>query len=660
MIHIIKTMKNTILILFAIFINTIAFAQDYVTRKTASEEAIQYYNEARELGNKNDYKTAVKAYEKALKVAPNFIDAQLFLADAYYALEDFDNAEKWFESVLEIDKTYNTRVIYVLGALEYRMDKFEEAIVHLEDFLTFPSKSKKLTAKAGKLLENCRFAAVAVKNPLPFTPKNLGAINTEEAEYLPCFTADGEFMLYTSRYVGQEDFFQSQKINGEWIKGINMGAPINTMDNEGAQTISADGTFLVYTVCNRNGDFGSCDLYFSELLNGKWTEPYNIDAPINTRGWESQPSLSADGRTLYFTSNRGNGKGKKDLWVTYRLRNGKWMEPQNLGDQINTNGNEESPFIHADGQTLYFRSDMHVGMGRTDLFMSTRQPDGSWSKPKNLGYPINTKADEGSLVVSLDGKTGYFASDREDSKGATDIYSFEMPEAIRPKAVTYFKAKVIDAKTRLDLQAKVELIQLSTGLTYTESMTSKNGEFLICLPAGDDYALNVSRKGYVFYSENFEFKEVNSFNEPFEKKVELQPIPKEIVVNNSNPNTKIPENQIAKSTKPTILKNVFFETGSADLKPSSKAELNKLVDLLKENSTMKIQLNGHTDNVGEPEKNQVLSLNRAVSVMNYLIENGIESNRVTAKGFGENESIATNETAEGRKQNRRTEFIIIE
>ncbi len=652
-------MRNTILIIITLFIANLSIAQEYVTKKTAPEKALEYFQAARELGNKNAYEKAIKSYEKALEVAPNFIDAQLFLADAYYALEDFDNAEKWFESVLLIDKEYNTRVIYVLGALEYRMDKFEEAIVHLEDFLTFPSKSKKLTAKAKKILENCEFAKFAVKNPLPFEPKNLGTINTEEAEYLPCFTADGQFMLYTSRHVGQEDFFKSQKINGEWIKGVNMGEPINTMDNEGAQTISADGTFLVYTVCNRNGDFGSCDLYFSEMINDKWTTPYNIDAPINTRGWESQPSLSADGRTLYYTSNRAGGKGKKDIWVTYRLKNGKWMKPRNLGEEINTNGNEESPFIHADGQTLYFRSDMHAGMGGTDLFMSTRQADGSWSKPKNLGYPINTKADEGSLVVSLDGKTGYFASDRADSKGATDIYSFNMPESIQPKAVTYFKAKVIDAATRLELQAKVELIQLSSGLTYTESITSRDGEFLICLPAGDNYALNVSRKGYLFYSESFEFKEINSFNEPFEAKVELQPIPKEFAANEPNQSTEKPVNSTVNKPKPTVLKNVFFETGSADLKSISKTELNKLVSLLLENPKMKIQLNGHTDNVGKADKNQVLSLNRAIAVMDYLISNGITANRVSAKGFGAKQPIASNETPEGRKQNRRTEFVIV-
>ncbi|MFT6148855.1 MAG: tetratricopeptide (TPR) repeat protein, partial [Saprospiraceae bacterium] len=381
-------MKNTLKVIFIFLISSSTlFGQDYVTKKTASEEVLELYKKAQELGMKGENKKAIETYEEALTIAPNFIDAHLYIADAYYALEEFETSEIWFEKVLEIDASYNSRVLYVLGALEYRLDKFEEAVKHLEQFQTYPNKSTRLASKVEKLIRTCNFSADAVKNPYPFEPKNLGNINTELPEYLPCFTADGNYMIYTSRYAGQEDFFQSQKIDGEWIKGVNMGEPINTMDNEGAQSISADGRFLVYTVCNRREDFGSCDLYFSEMKNGKWTQPQNIGFPINSRAWESQPSLSADGRTLYFVSSRPGGKGKKDIWVTYKMRNGKWIKPRNLGDVINTSGNESSPHIHADGQTLYFSSTEHTGMGEADLFMTIRQADGSWSKPKNLGYP---------------------------------------------------------------------------------------------------------------------------------------------------------------------------------------------------------------------------------------------------------------------------------
>ena len=624
---------------------------DYVTKKTMTGKAEKYYVKAQHLGMQNKYEQAIKYYNKALEEAPDFIEAHLYIADAYYALEDFETAEEWFEKVLLIDETYNTRVIYVLAALEYRLDKFDEAEVHFELFLKHSHPSKELLAKAEYYLKTSRFAAEAVKNPLSFDPKNLGAVNTELPEYLPCFTADGNHMIYTSRYAGQEDFFQSERIDGEWTQGVNLGEPVNTMDNEGAQTISADGRFLVFTACNRREDFGSCDLYIAEKINGQWSTPQNIGANVNTSAWESQPSLSADGRTLYFVSSRAGGNGKKDIWVTYKRRNGEWMTPRNLGDEINTTGDEASPFIHADGQTLYFSSNGHVGMGESDIFMTTRQADGTWSKPQNLGYPINTKKSESSLVVSLDGTTGYFASDRTDTKGATDIYSFEMPESIRPKPVTYLKAKVVDAETRLEIKAKIELIQLSTGLTYTESYTNDDGEFLICLPSGDDYALNVSRKDYLFYSENFALKEATSFDQPFEALVELQPISEPLAGNDTESNST--------DNKPVILKNVFFETGSATLIESSKVELDKLVVLLTDNPTMKIQINGHTDNVGTPESNQTLSLNRAISVMNYLVENGIQTDRLRAKGFGESQPIASNETEEGRRENRRTEFVLL-
>lgn len=657
-------MKNTLKILFILLLTTTMLSAQkieqtpetpiYVTKKNVTGEAKELYKEAQLLGMQNKYEKAIKTYQKALEITPDFIDAHLYIADAYYAMEQFETAEEWFEKVLLIDEKYDTRVIYVLAALEYRMDKFDEAVEHFELFLKHSHKSPRLLTKAEQYLKTCQFSVEAVKNPLPFKPVNLGAINTDLPEYLPCFTADGNYMIYTSRYAGQEDFFQSQKIDGKWTKGVNLGEPINTMDNEGAQTISADGRFLVYTVCNRREDFGSCDLYFAENVNGKWSKPQNIGATINTYAWESQPSLSADGRTLYFISSRKGGKGKKDIWVTYKMRNGKWMQPRNLGDVINTKGDESSPFIHADGQTLYFSSNGHVGMGESDIFMTTRQADGTWSTPKNLGYPINTKKQENSLVVSLDGKTGYFASDRTDTKGATDIYSFEMPEPIRPKPVTYLKAKVIDAETRLELQAKIELIQLSSGLTYTEAVTTIKGEFLICLPSGDDYALNVSRKGYLFSSENFALTEATSFDEPFEPIVELQPITEEMANNSTNTNPS------KEKSKAVVLKNVFFETGAATLKNTSKVELDKLVILLNDNPTLKIQINGHTDNVGSPESNQTLSLNRATSVMNYLIEKGVENTRLKAKGFGEKQPIDTNDTAEGKRNNRRTEFIVVE
>lgn len=659
-------MRIFLIIIISTFLGFSLTAQNIFSVENAPEKAMEYYNQGRELGKRNQYEKAIEAYLKALKETPNFLDASLYLADCYYALHQFEAAEPHFEKVVNLAPNYNPRVIYILGALEVRLGKYEEAIVHLKQFLKYPSQSETLQNKVQGLLENSEFAANAVKNPVPFNPKNLGAINTQHAEYLPSLTADGETMIYTKRIFGQEDFYTSTKVNGEWQAGVDLGEPINTQDNEGAQSISADGRILVYTVCNRQSDLGSCDLYISELKKGKWTTPKNMGYPINTRAWESQPSLSADGRTLYFTSSRGGGIGSRDIWVTYRKKNGQWLKPINLGETINTKKGDESPFIHADGQTLYFRSKGRIGMGGADLYFSKRQTDGTWGTPENLGYPINTSANEGSLIVSLDGATGYFASDKSDSKGATDLYSFEMPPSIRPKSVTYVKANVFDGISKDPLRAKIQVIQLSTGYVYTESFTNEKGGFLVCLPSGDDYALHVSKKGYIFYSENFALTEAHSVNDPILMEVPLQKLPPEtIAATTTDPLVDKPIS-IAIGTKPTpnlkpvILKNIFFETGVADLKPSSKAELNYLKTLLTDNPTMKIQINGHTDNVGTESNNQNLSFKRAVAVVDYLIKQGIQNERLVAKGFGESQPISENETEAGRKANRRTEFLILE
>ncbi|MBK7408545.1 MAG: OmpA family protein [Saprospirales bacterium] len=372
--------------------------------------------------------------------------------------------------------------------------------------------------------------------------------------------------------------------------------------------------------------------------------------PVNTGAWESQPSLSGDGKSLYFASDRIDGKGGKDIWVSYRSADGSWGAPQNLGDTINTSKDEQGPFIHPDGQTLYFMSDGHPGMGSADIFFSRRTPGGPWQTPVNMGYPINSKSAEGLLVVSIDGKTAYFASNRSDLNPTTsygkptyDLYSFELYEAARPAPVTYVKAVVRDADTRLPLEAVAEFLDLETGQIAAGATTDKDGQFLVVLPAGKNYALNVSKPKYLFFSEHFELKEPASVEKPFLLEIELQPIS---------------QNGAPVEEKAIVLKNVFFESGSALLLPESKGELEKLRNLLEENPGLRIQINGHTDNVGSEADNQSLSEQRAKAVYSYLADKGIDRLRLRFKGFGESRPVDTNETEEGRQHNRRTEFTV--
>ncbi len=626
------------------------FAQKYTTKATASEKINKLYDRALDYVRFEQYQQAIAELEKIIRLDSSFIDAQILWADARHDMGALEDATKGYIRALSIDTNYNPTVFYKLGLTQIKIGQNMLGAQTLNRFLQTKG-DERLKNKARKYILHAEFAAQAIENPVPFNPQKLSEnVNTPGPEYLPSLTADGTFLVYTAVIDGQEDFYFSEKINGEWQKGQAITA-INTFLNEGGQSISADGKLLVFTACQRREGLGSCDIYFSELQNGKWTKPRNIGAPINSGAWESQPSLSADGKALFFASDRKGGVGGRDIWVSYQKSDGIWEAPQNLGNVINTPGEEQTPFIHPDGQTLYFMSDGHPGMGGTDLFLARKNADDSWGIPQNLGYPINTAANEGALVVSLDGTRAYFATDEaalhKDRTLAShqkniDIYSFELYPEARPQAVTYVKAKIFDAHTGQTLSAKVECANLKTQAIYATATTGEDGEFLICLPLGKNYALNVSKEKYLFHSENFSLAAISSIKEPFLLEIGLIPIEE------ASPD--------AAPSKPIVLKNVFFETGSAELLPESTLELKRLKNLLESNPDLKIRINGHTDNVGSEADNLILSEKRAKAVYHFLIENGINASRLGYKGFGENQPIASNDSPEGRQRNRRTEF----
>jgi outer membrane protein OmpA-like peptidoglycan-associated protein/tetratricopeptide (TPR) repeat protein len=635
----------------------------YITKKTATGKAKKHFDQGMEYTRTSANEKAMSEFSKAIKEEPTFIDAMIQLAAMYYEMERFAEAEVAFEKAIILDKAYNTKSIYVLGIAEMKQEKYAEAIAHFDEFLALEKKNEILLEKAEKFKRTGLFTQKAKANPVPFHPVSLGdKINTTDAEYLPSVTADESVLVYTRRIGNQEDFYRSKKVNGVWQAGEALDE-INTDENEGAQSISADGKLLVFTACNRKDGYGSCDIYFSEMINGRWTKVANIGSAINSTAGEKQPSLSADGNTIYFASDRPGGFGEMDIWMSKRNENGVWQKPVNLGATINTKGIDRAPFIHQDGQTLYFMSDGHDGMGGHDLFYS-RLENGQWGTPQNLGYPINTEADEATMVVSLDGQTAYFVSDRnkEGERGKLaeyqgkidlDLYSFPIYEAARPQPVTYVQAKVRDAETGKNLpKAKVTVTDLATTQTHAYALTDADGEFLVCLPLGKNYSLNVNKEQYLFHSENFALDKSNSRDKPFILEIELQAIPLASTTSEVSPVNKT-------EGKPVVLKNVFFETGSAELKSASLVELNRLKTLLEEHPTLVIRINGHTDNIGADEDNLTLSNNRAKTVYDYLIANGIQNTRLSYKGYGETQAIADNDTPEGRQLNRRTEFVVI-
>ncbi len=592
---------------------------------------------------------AIRMINDAMKIEPKFVDAYLSVAGMYAEQKNYNESVNQFEKAFALDSVYTKSYLLPYSISLSGTGKFNDALKAVNKFLT-TSKLNDRSIKAGEFRKRCYEFAIdydkkhSSKNYV-FNPKNLGEnINSKDLEYYPSLTIDGKKIVFTRRVNsstgrGKEEFFESDFINGQWTQAKQLEGNISTGENNGgAENISQDGQWIVFAGCDFRGGFGSCDIYISHLTKLGWSAPENLGPNVNSEFWESSPSLSPDKNDLYFSSSVPGGFGGKDIWVCHRKANGKWGPAENLGPEINTSGDDASPFIHADNQTLYFSSNGHQGYSENfDLFVSHKQPDGKWSKPENLGYPINTIDEEASLIVSADGKTAYYASDRSDTKGGLDIYTFELREDVRPARTLWVKGKVFDKKTNNGLPSSVELTDVSTKQQISKLQTDEDGNYLVTLPVGKDYAFNVNRRGYLFYSENFDLSN-NAPDSVYQINIPLQPI---------------------EANASIILKNVFFDTKQTQLKPESITELDNVVILMKENPTVKIQIGGHTDNVGKPEDNVKLSLGRAVAVVNYLLGNGIKNDRLTFKGFGETKPIADNKTEAGRALNRRTELIVI-
>jgi hypothetical protein len=624
----------------------VCYSQSYHTR---SNKALKAYNEGVTAYDYFDFNKAEIYFKEAISVDREFFEAFMMLGELMEKQKRFSEAVVNYRSAVKLDSMFFKPVFFSLGIAEMKSGDYANSLVHLKVYLAQTGMSEKNKLVAQKNVRNCEFSLKAIKNPVPFNPVSIGdAINTTDDEYWPSITADGQTLMFTRQPVArggssareplQEDFFLSFYTDDAWQTAINAGAPLNTRQNEGAQTLSSNGRYMYFTACDRPGGMGSCDIYFSAFNDGRWSEPYNLRAPVNTSHWESQPSISADGKTLFFSSNRPGGMGGKDLWYSTMNDKNQWAIPVNMGSGINTDGDEMSPFIHFDGKTLYFASDGRIGLGGFDIYMTRMNSDSSWSEPQNLGYPINTYNDEMGLVIESGGQKAYFSTIRDKMTGK-DIFYFDLYESARPAAVSYLKGKVYDKETSRLLKADYELINLSTNKITIKSSTDGNGNFLVCLPSGCNYGINVSKAGYLFYSENFMFEGEHTAVEPYIKKISLSPI---------------------KVGETMLLTNVFYEIDSWELRKESMSELNTLADLLLDNKGLRIEIGGYTDATGSVEYNLALSEKRAMSVVSYLINKGVLADRLKYKGYGNSSPIGDNITEEGRRLNRRTEAKIIQ
>jgi outer membrane protein OmpA-like peptidoglycan-associated protein/tetratricopeptide (TPR) repeat protein len=644
-----------ILTIFVIVFQEQGFTQD-PCGNWHSKKADKIYDNGISYFKKGNYLEAGQIMKSVINTEPGYVDAYyvLGLVNFKKAKSNFKEAEKNFQKVLQLCPSYDVHTYYYLAEICYSSEKYDSTIQYLTEFLKDDDRMKadKDYNRAASLLKYSKFWLEMSSHPVPFQPKVVEGISTPENEYLPALSPDNQMALFTreikvppnkntliqtTKY--KEKFMYSTLQEDRFSEGTEMPEPFNLNDNEGGATVTIDNNTLYYTVCKYTKDktYYNCDIYYSENVNGEWTPIKSVSDKINLPfSWESQPSISADGKTLFFISDRPGGYGGYDIYRSIKNDKGTWGTPINLGPDINSTGNEKSPFIHPDGKTLYFSSDGWMGLGGYDIFYSRLSDDGSWSKPVNLGYPINSPDDEVGFLVSTDGTKGYFASNKFNGKGGWDLYSFDLYQDARPEKVLFLKGTVKSETESETGNAKIELKNVETKTISEIPLDSNTGNYVAVAPFNSDYIMTVKKAGYV-YETRYISRIDSTFKTP--KKLDLQIEPIEL-------------------NKSYRINDVYFDFNSFTLTNESKMVLDQLIEFLHENSSIHIEIQGHTDNIGNDADNLKLSENRAQSVYNYLITSNIHASRLTFRGYGKTMPVATNDTEEGRAKNRRTVFVI--
>ncbi|MBM3432212.1 MAG: flagellar motor protein MotB [Bacteroidetes bacterium] len=588
---------------------------------------------------------AMGLFREAISIDSNLARAWAGIGAVQSEHKQHEVAVQSFLRARRLDPTSMEPFLPTLAEDLAGIGSFSEALSLTDSLMQTPLGStaamkKYLEKRRTRYLFGVNYQANRTDTGYRFEPQNLGPlVNSRDPEYLPSLTIDGSQLAFTrNRGSRNEDFFASElDSNGKWKVSQPLPGEVNTPMNEGAMHISQDGEWMVFAACSRPDGYGGCDLYISYRTPSGWTPGINLGGRINTDQWETQPCLSPDKQSLYFVSRRPGGLGGSDIYVSRLLSNGRWDDPLNLGPNINTSGDEQCPFLHADNQTLYFTSPGWPGYGNDDLFLSRKQPDGSWSKPENLGFPINTIDRDGSLIIAADGITAYYASNRSDSYGEMDLYQFSLPKHARSTPTYWIRGNVTDSLIGKPIAAILYLREAESGNAIKQVQADTEGNYLVTLPAGTNYLLTIRQPGYFFHSEVFEMKKTSDAK-PQQLNVRLRPL---------------------STNASVVLKHVYFRTNRAELADSSRAELMSLVELLQENPGLIVEIGGHTDNQGSASENLSLSKRRAEAVVHFLTDQGIPSNRLQAKGYGAGQPIADNSNAEGRAKNRRSEMKII-
>jgi len=603
------------------------------------EKAKKMYQKGLILLQERDFEGAISVLESTVSKYPQYGRAQLTLAELYLQAGRSEQAMAAFQELHKREPDLSFRPLWHLARIAHSREAFESSAaywIELLDYLNIPEETRR-EAQKGK--DDALFASEAIRNPVPYSPINLGGwVNSSDDEYIPLFNADHSQLIFTRLIDNkQEDLLSVRFSNGEPVENaVALPPPLNSPSNEGGHTMSQDGRLIIFTACNRADGKGSCDLYSSMLTSSGWSTPVNLGTPINSPSWESQPSLSFDGRTLYFTSKRPGGSGGTDIWMSRLQPSGTWGVPVPLDMGVNTPGDEKFPFMHPDDHTLYFTSTGHPGMGKSDLFVARRGAKGYFEKAINLGYPINTIGEESGLFVSRDGQFALISSQRPGGYGRGDLYRLELPHPSRPLLASFVAGSVVDSTSGRPLEAQVEIVRLADGVSVYKTQTLPvDGGFLTSLPRQERYAFQVQKNGYLLYSQHFDLN-VDTANARF--MIPLSPV---------------------QAGREVVLQNVFFAHNESILDTMSRTEIVKLAEFLTLNLELRLEIQGHTDHVGPDDANLLLSDRRAKSVYDALIAQGIGNQRLTYKGYGETRPVASNLSELGRSKNRRTSFVVL-
>ncbi len=616
--------------------------------------------------SRSDYQRAGDIYYKEAKVLllkansfnPNNANLNYMLGVIYFNLNPYaETSIFFFEKAFSLKGNIPDDALYYCAWANQFQYKWDEAINYYQKYLLYlnvnTQENQYFIEDVNKKIEECKIGKQEMASPKKIIIDNIGnAINTKYPEYGVFINADESMMVFTARQENStggkndgeigayfEDIYTSNFSGTQWGQAKNMGIVVNSDNHDATAGLSSDGSKM-YIYKYKDNDGG--DIYVSNLKGTSWSKPEHLNKNINSKSHESTVSLSFDGKKLYYVSDKEGGNGDKDIYVSKQDIKNDWGVSENIGIDINTKYAEEGVFVHPDGKTIYFSSKGHKTMGGYDVFKSIFE-NGKWSEPENLGYPINGPDDDVFFVISGSGRHGYFASSKQGGFGSNDIYriSFESTKdslIVSGPKLTVLKGVISDAKTKMPIEATIELIDNTINKLIASFISnSSTGKYLVSLPSGKNYGIVVKHEGYLFHSENFDIPASKDYQE-IEKNIELKKI------------------EIGESI---ILKNIFFDFNKTTIRNESINELERLVLMLVKTPTLKVELGSHTDNKGTDEYNKKLSQARSESVVNYLISKGIVVDRLVAKGYSESAPIATNETEEGRQENRRTEFKIL-